>query len=197
MDSSSSNGYTFIEGLDRYVYFHTDSITSKIVYEFKNNKKYVTPKRLEMFSGQVGTQCNLVYYRGDEKQSETLFYQMPFKNAIEYFEESPNEGGYEKSNLEYCIGEYDFEEDGVNELVFCMKGESLVECVVYEYSPPGRFDDVLERKNWIIGGVLDETSYCQDTSVYIEGATLTIPWCHRGFFSSISSVNGQFVKTSS
>lgn len=109
--------------------------------------------------------------------------------------------GIEKPTNKYCIGQFDFDKDGLPELVIAVEdsnfnGMTGVSVNIFKYYPPAREQDTFRSQNWILIGKFTAPNVAGVGKVIVNGISITIPRNFRNFFYELSWVKGKFVETS-
>lgn len=109
--------------------------------------------------------------------------------------------GFEKSGNRYCVGQYDFDHDGVAELVVSVydpdnDGFTGIGLNVFRYSPPMRVADTVHPENWRLIGKIAAHNILGEGAVLVKDSAITIPRNLRGFYYQLAWAGGKFVDAS-
>lgn len=110
-------------------------------------------------------------------------------------------GGLEKPSNRYCVGQYDFDKNGIPELIIAVKDSDLgentgISLSIFQYNPAKNPNDAADNDNWRIIGTLTAADAVGDTQIILKDNSVKIPRNSQGLYYEISWINGRFASTS-
>lgn len=147
------------------------------------------PKAIRIAGGQANINIDSIFQSGASIR------------LTQEFDVGYDTQGIEKPNNSYCIGQFDFNKDGIPELLVAIEdpefdGMTGVSINVFQYHPPLKAQDISRTQNWALIGKLTAPNVSGNAKVSAKDASVTVPRNLRGFYYEISLVKGRFVETS-
>lgn len=161
--------------------------TIKLSYPARN-KLY--PNAIKIEGGQTNLNISALFSSGGPARLD---------QDLVSFDVGYNDG-LEKDTNRYCIGQFDFDKDGVLELLVAVIDPNYedmtgVSVNILSYHPPSRTADLLRIQNWQLIGNLTVPNVLGDATINVKDRSVTIPRNLRGFYHEITWVKGRFVDT--
>lgn len=153
------------------------------------NQSPLYPKAIRIAGGQANLNIDSIFQSGTSIR------------LTQEFDVGYDAQGLEKPNNRYCIGQFDFNKDGIPELLVAIEdpefdGMTGVSINVFQYHPPLKAQDISRTQNWALIGKLTAPNVLGNTKISAKDASITVPRNLRGFYYEISLVKGRFVETS-
>ncbi len=150
----------------------------------------IAPKKITVRFEQVGLAFRVVF-------EENVTVQLPVSFDIG-LESGDGEYFFPKNTNEYFIGQYDFDDDGIDEIIIAVKDEVLsdnaIQVNVFKYYPPARQEHVYRKENWeLMGNFLGGLMFPCEAK--ITDNSVRMDRNHRGFYYEWTCVKGRFINT--
>jgi hypothetical protein len=188
--ASGKSGHQFLTGTTNTtcMSFHEADAGRTIRLTFPNQSS-LYPKAIRIAGGQANINIESIFQSGVSIRLQ------------QEFDVGYDEQGIEKPNNRYCIGQFDFNKDGIPELLVAIEdpefdGMTGVSLNVFQYHPPLKAQDISRTQNWELIGKLTAPNILGNAKVSIKDISVTVPRNLRGFYYEISWVKGRFVETS-
>jgi len=162
-----------------------------------NNKSPLYPKAINIFGGQVSLEFVWVFSSIDTV-NERVRLHPEFEVGYD-FENGEIVG--EKVTNKYCFGQFDFDKDGIPELIIAVEDENFdgspaVSINVFQYHPPLKTKDIFRDQNWELISKLDAIRILGDVKVNVKDSSITVNRNLRGFYYETTWLKGRFIDTS-
>jgi hypothetical protein len=180
---------SFIKGLKNAKEFSFKEASTGYDFktDFPNNELY--PKKIQIFYNQTALDIKAIY-------TNNIRVRLPYSFDVGY--ESDGEMRWEKVSNKYVLGQYDFDKDGVDEIVFAVQDtkdlENRIGISVIKYFTPRKSNNVNRIENWELLGEFSTglLSPCEGT---INDKSIRFDRGLRGFYYEWTFVKGKFVDT--
>lgn len=187
---SVKSGHQFMTGTANTtcMNFHEADAGRTIRLTFPNQKA-LYPKAVRIAVGQANITIEAIFQSG-----------APIRLNQE-FDVGYDAQGLEKPSNRYCIGQFDFNKDGIPELLVAIEDPSFdgmtgVSLNIFQYHPPLKAQHISRPQNWELIGKLTAPNVSGNAKVNVKDVSVTVPRNLRGFYYEISWVKGRFVETS-
>lgn len=136
-----------------------------------------------------------------------IFFKIYFENAMIYLPtsfdigiDSKEEGErIFKSNVIFQIGQYDFDDDGIEEIIIAVMdndlGDNGIQMNIFKYYPPVFIDHSNRTQNWKLIGNLKGQMILGEPIAYLKEKSVSIPRNLRGYYYGWDWLKGHFIDT--
>lgn len=133
---------------------------------------------------------------------EALFHNT--KTRLDYkfdigWEHVDKEIRHLKNTLKFQICQYDFDQDGIDEVVIGVQdntsGNNGVQVNIFKYFPPVFMEHAGRPENWKLVGNLSGSLILGQPQAFITGQSIKIPRYLRGFYYELTWVKNGFLAT--
>lgn len=150
----------------------------------------VSPKKIVVFFEQLGFVFKAVF-------EDNVQVPLPVNFEIGFDTNDP-EIPYAKRTNKYFIGQYDFDDDNIDEIIIAVKHEvesdNAIQVNVFKYFPPAKKEFAKRAENWeLIGNFIGGLMFPCEAKV--NGKSVRMDRNHRGFYYEWTFVKGKFVDT--
>ncbi|MCK0148352.1 hypothetical protein MWU78_22105 [Arenibacter sp. F26102] len=172
-ETLKTNDKSFIIGLKNSKVASVQEVSKGFNYilKYPNETNYPNRLNIKRVNGLLELSVNFI------NGSQTI---LPFE-FITYFGGSggSSELRKERQNDEYTVGQHDFDNDGIEEILIGLKDKysddySSVDFFVYKYFPPLNIKDTNRIENWKVYGHYQAPDILGDTKVIVKGAKVSV-----------------------
>lgn len=192
--SFAESSLVFIKGGGNTVCMtYEEASNGRLIKLIKPKIKAIYPKELKFRYIQTGLWLTAIFPR----EGVNLPYEFDVAN---------DSGGDEKTSNKYCISQFDFDKDGIPEIILAVVDSDVendgeggfagASVNVFRFTPPLFEKDSTRQEQWQLIGNITNNMVVGVPSVEITAASITIPRNHRGFYKEITWVKERFVDTS-
>lgn len=190
--SSSNNTRSFISGLYKSEIFSYSELRSGILYELNYSPEInVIPLSLKTSFEQIGPNFYIEY-----EKSRVYLYPQFTSIDIEHLEDL-----YEYADfLQFEIGQYDIDNDGMNELFICLrvydkefKIDNTIMINIFKYYPPAFHEHASRSENWELWGPFSTGTIMGEPKAEIKNNSIFISRNFRSYYDEWSFVQGEFI----
>lgn len=145
----------------------------------------IYPKELQIRGGQTNLEISAIFSSGARLLTQK-------------FDVGYDADGFEKESNSYCISQFDFDRDGVHELLLAVVDQGMdgTSVNVFRYSSPYLEKDATRPENWQLVGKLSADNIMGNVVIHIKDSSINVPRNHRGFYYEMSWLKDRFVDTS-
>lgn len=176
-------------GLSNFVVASYDEAFNKgVKLSLVNDDDNAYPRHIDFYFNQVKFDFDVVF-------ADSSRVKIPYEFPVGT--ESTDAGIQDKLTNSYIIGQYDFDGDGVSEIIFGVidQVDSNVAVNIYTYTAPLHKKNQNRLKNWDQMAQLVATAVLGDVDIKFDKASITIPRHLRGFFYEYTWVKDRFIDT--
>lgn len=187
--TKSENSNTFIKGIKGIELSYEEAEKGTDYYpDFPNN--IVAPEKIVVFFEQLRFVFKAVF-------EDNVRAQLPVNFDIG-LDTSDSEIRDPKRTNEYFIGQHDFDDDNIDEIIIALKDEvqsdNAIQVNIFKYYPPAKKEFVNRRENWeLIGNFTGGLMFPCEAKV--NGKSVRMDRNYRGFYYEWTFVKGKFVDT--
>lgn len=191
-DSSAHELKVLITGLkNKQILSYKDAFSEAHQIKLLKQKYETYPIAIDFYFNQVKFDLDVLFIND-------LKVKLPFEFPIG--SEQTDAGFLEKESNSYFFGQYDFNNDGIDEIIFgvvAVDSDDIpsVAVNIYSYTSPANPKDVTKLKNWTLEYQLVANGILGDVGINFQDRSVTIPRNLRGFYFEASWLKDHFVDT--
>lgn len=188
--TSKNYGKSFIKGANNGIIVDYEHASNGTTYNPTFPTSIISPNKIQVFFNQLSLDLNAEYQNGQR-------VQLPYKFELGYDKADP-EISMEKESNKYFIGQYDFDEDGIDEIIFAVQdndqADNGISISVIKYFPPSNESYINRKENWELLGFFSAglLSPCEGV---IKDKSIRFDRGLRGFYYEWTFVKGKFIDT--
>ncbi len=188
--ASKSYGKSFIKGAYNGITVDFEKAESGTIYKPTFPSSVIAPEIINVFYNQVALDIKAEY---QNKQR----VQLPYKFELGYDKSDP-EISTEKKTNKYFIGQYDFDSDNIDEIIFAVQdnaeADNGISVSIIKYYPPSSENNINRKENWELIGSFSAglLSPCEGV---IKDKSIRFDRGLRGFYYEWTFVKGKFIDT--
>lgn len=178
----------FIKGANNGVVLNYKEASNGASYMPLFPNSIIAPYKIEIFFNQVSLDIKAEY---KNKQRVQLPYEFEYG-----YDKSDPELILEKTTNKYFMGQYDFDKDKIDEIIFAVQDKSAdaLSVNIIKYHPPMNDKSISKKENWELIGVLS-ASMLNPIEGVIKDSSIRFDRGLRGFYYEWTFVKGKFVDT--
>lgn len=182
----------FVEGFKRSVLWTNQQASDGAEFRLEYPASLeVAPLMLQAFFSQTSIAFKIIY--------ENAQIYLPVYFEIGRRQDIPEERWF-KDHVLFQVGQYDIDQDGIDELFVCINNEEEsqeagLEIKVFKYYPPAFRQHAFRPENWQLIGDFSFQSIVGRQKAFIKDASIKVPRNFRGFYRQWTFVEGKFRET--
>lgn len=183
-------GKSFIKGANNGVTVDYKQASDGTTYKPSFPESIISPNIIQVFFNQVSLDLKAEYQNGQR-------VQLPYKFDLGY-DRTDLEIVTEKQSNKYFIGQYDFDSDRIDEIIFAVQdnteADNGISVSIIKYFPPSSESNINRKENWELIGCFSAglLSPCEGV---IKDKSIRFDRGVRGFYYEWTYVKGKFIDT--